>query len=84
MPVYRLGSNDLVHAPGVIAWAINGYAFRKGRKALRRVIIDGWPGVPDAAAHRLLSGAVSHVVEGDTVVFSVAARGPTASRRSAS
>lgn len=71
MPVYRLGSNELVHAPGVIAWAINGYAFKRDRAALRRVIVDGWPGVPAAAARQLLSGSLPYTVHGDTVVFSV-------------
>lgn len=71
MPVYRLGSNELVHAPGVIAWAINGYAFKRDRKVLRRVVVDEWPGVPDAAAHQLLSGSVSYALDGDTVVFTV-------------
>ncbi|MBP0440467.1 hypothetical protein [Tianweitania sediminis] len=71
MPVYRLGSSELIHAPGVIAWAINGYAFKRDRTVLRRVIVDGWPGVSAAAAHQLLSGSVPHTVEGDTVVFTV-------------
>lgn len=71
MPIYRLGSNELVHAPGVVAWAINGYHFKRDRAVLRRVIVDGWPGVPDHAAHQLLSGAAPHHVDGDTVVFTV-------------
>lgn len=71
MPVYRLGSNELVHAPGVVAWAINGYAFKRDRVVLRRVIVDGWPGVPDAAARQLLSGSAPYTVDGDTVVFTV-------------
>jgi hypothetical protein len=71
MPVFRLGSNELIHAPGVIAWAINGYAFKRDRAILRRVIGDGWPGVTAAAAHQLLSGSVPHTVDGDTVVFTV-------------
>lgn len=69
MPIYRLGSNELVHAPGVVAWAINGYAFDRDRDVLRRVIVDGWPGVPADAAHQLLSGEVPHTIEGDVVVF---------------
>ena len=75
MPIYRLGSNELVHAPGVVAWAINGYAFQRDRDVLRRVIVDGWPGVTAAAAHQLLSGSVPYSVDGDTVVFT-AERGP--------
>lgn len=71
MPIYRLGSNELIHAPGVVAWAINGYHFKRDRAVLRRVIVDGWPGVPDHAAHQLLSGAAPHHVDGDTVIFTV-------------
>jgi hypothetical protein len=71
MPIYRLGSNELIHAPGVVAWAINGYHFKRDRAVLRRVIVDGWPGVPDHAAHQLLSGAAPHRVDGNTVVFTV-------------
>lgn len=74
MPMYRLGTNELVHAPGVVAWAINGYAFKRDRRALRRVIVDGWPGIPEKAVHQLLSGSVPHAVEGDTVVFTVSDR----------
>lgn len=71
VPIYRLGSNELVHAPGVVAWAINGYHFKRDRAVLRRVIVDGWPGVPDHAAQQLLSGAAPYHVDGDTVVFTV-------------
>ena len=71
MPIYRLGSNELIHAPGVVAWAINGYHFKRDRAVLRRVIVDGWPGVPDHAAQQLLSGAAPYHVDGDTVVFTV-------------
>lgn len=65
---YRLGSSEMVHAPGVVRWAVNGYAFTKDRPYLRRVFIDGW-GLPSAAADALLSGKVPYTVEGETVVF---------------
>lgn len=69
MPVYRLGSSQSVHAPGLIAWAINGYAFERDRATLHKVIVDSWPGVTESAAHQLLSGKASFTVDGDTVVF---------------
>jgi len=72
MPTYRLGSNELINAPGVVIWAINGYAFERDRDVLRRVIVEGWPGVPEDAAHQLLSRAIDHEIVGDTVVFTVA------------
>lgn len=71
MPTYRLGSNTLVNALGVVTWAINGYAFERDRAVLRRIIVEGWPGVPDDAAHQLLSRAISHEIVGDTVVFTI-------------
>lgn len=74
MPVYRLGSNELVHAPGVIAWAINGYAFQRDRAVLRHVVIACWPGIPEDAVHQLLSGSTPHATEGDTVVFAIDGR----------
>ncbi len=42
MKTYRLLSNALIHAPGVVRWAINGYAFKKDREALKRAITDTW------------------------------------------
>jgi len=47
MPTYRLGSSPLVHAPGLIAWAINGYAFPRDRTVILRVVTDTWPGLPE-------------------------------------
>lgn len=66
---YRLGSSPLVYAPGIIAWAINGYHFKRYRKKLRAVITETWKGVSDEAAHRLLSGNVKYTIEGEAVVF---------------
>lgn len=68
---YRLHSSPMQHTPGVIAWAINGYAFPKDRSMLIKVVKTGFAGVPAFAIQQLLSGAVSHTVEGDVVVFTV-------------
>lgn len=51
---YRLGSSPMISAPGVIAWAINGYAFPRDRKNMVRIIRDGWD-IPEHAAIALLS-----------------------------
>jgi len=72
MKTYRLGSSPLVHAPGIVAWARNGYAFPKDRKAMTRVIADTWS-IPASAAKALLSGKSPFTVEGETVVFSAEA-----------
>ena len=73
MQTYRLGSSPMVHAPGVVAWAINGYAFKRDRANMVRVICEGWQGVPEHAAHALLSKRAAFTIEdsaqGDVVVF---------------
>lgn len=66
---YRLGSSPLVGAPGVIAWAINGYAFKKDRKKLESIVSETW-GIPAPATKALLSKSVPFVIEGEAVVFS--------------
>jgi hypothetical protein len=69
MKQYRLGSAELVSAPGMIKWAINGAHFEHDRDTLINVIADGW-GVPRDAAQALLLQQVPYTVEGETVVFS--------------
>lgn len=65
---YRLGSASMIYAPGIIAWAINGAKFKRDRKAMVNVIVQGW-GIPEAAALALLTEKVPHKVEGDVVIF---------------
>lgn len=65
---YRLGSSEMVYAPGVIAWAINGYAFENDRKVLLSLVSDTWS-LPEATAHRLLSREISYTIEGEVVVI---------------
>lgn len=72
MTTYRLGSAPMIHTPGMLRWAINGYAFESDRDYLRTIFTEGW-GIPAPAAEALLSGAVPYTVEGETVVFEVAA-----------
>jgi hypothetical protein len=64
----RLLSSEMVHTPGLIAWAINGYHFPKDRSALRKVIGDTYQ-LTRACVDDLLSGRVSHRVEGNSVIF---------------
>lgn len=71
MTTYRLGSSGLVHTPGIIAWAINGYAFPRDRKTMMKVIGETFPSVPAPAIEKLLSKAVPYAVEDETVVFTV-------------
>ena len=66
---YRLQSSPMVNTPGLIAWAINGYAINKDRMNILKAMADTLPGVPVSALQQLLSGAVPYSVEDETVVF---------------
>jgi len=70
MTTYRLGSAPMIHTPGMVRWAVNGYAFQSDRKYLTNIFTEGW-GIPADAAKKLLSGRVPYTVEGETVVFDV-------------
>lgn len=69
MTTYRLGSSAMVHTPGVIAWAINGYAFETDRDQLLKTVSATFAGVPVTALRQLLSKEIPFTVEGETVVF---------------
>jgi hypothetical protein len=69
LKTYRLGSNSLVHAPGVVAFAIDGYRYEKDRQYALDMITACWPVVPEEAARALLSLEAPYTVEGNVVVF---------------
>jgi|GEM_PF-3194682 len=72
MAKYRLGSSGMVHPPGVVAWAINGYAFDADKPKLLKVMTETYSSVPVDAFRKLLSKQVPYQIEGgDTVVFTV-------------
>ncbi|WP_299913701.1 hypothetical protein [uncultured Paracoccus sp.] len=73
MAEYRLGSSSLVHTPGLIAWAINGYHFEEDRPQLLAVMAATYPGVPREALEQVLLRKVDYRVEGETVTFTVEA-----------
>jgi hypothetical protein len=68
MKTYRLGSNEMICAPGLIAWAINGASFKRDRPAMVRVVSQGW-GIPQDAARKLVTKQVPYTIEDETVVF---------------
>lgn len=74
MTTYTLGSNEMMFAPGVIAWAINGYAFESDRPALLIVVLATWK-IPEEAAKALLSKQTPYLVRADRVEFSYPAEG---------
>ena len=69
MKEYRLGSSPAVNTPGLIAWAINGYAFEDDRPQILTVIENTFPTLPPKAVEQLLTQAVPYKVEGGIVAF---------------
>ncbi len=67
---YRLASSGLIHTPGIVRWAMNGYRFPRDRNVMLKIIREGY-GIPTPAAKALLSGAAPFTVEGETVIFTV-------------
>ena len=65
---FRLASDAGIHAPGVVAFAINGARFKRDRDKMVNLIVKGW-GVPFSAARALIKGKVPYTIEGDVVVF---------------
>ncbi|MGB3833773.1 MAG: hypothetical protein WA975_18130 [Mesorhizobium sp.] len=66
---YRLQSSPFLNAPGMIAWAKNGYKFERDRKNMIDVVCSTWPTVSREAAAALLSEAAAATIDGDVVVF---------------
>lgn len=67
---FRLGSNQMVSAPGIIRWAINGYKFKRDRKKMVNVM-KSWDGLTDAQWAKVLTGEIPHTIEGDVVVITI-------------
>ena len=65
---YKLGSNGLVYAPGVVAWAINGATFKKDAPKLVKLVAESW-GLPLPAAKALVMKKVPYEVVGEAVEF---------------
>jgi len=70
MKTYRLASSSLVHTPGLIAWAVNGYKFPKDRPRLLEIVSSTW-NLPRKATEALLSEKVKYTVHNETVIFTV-------------
>ena len=67
---YRLGSNGLVFAPGIVEYCIHGYKtagrFRKTKAAMVNIIASGW-GIPEDVVVALLKRKLTYAVDGDVV-----------------
>ena len=64
----ELPSVPMVHTPGLLKWAINGYKSPKDRKAMIAVFVDGYS-LTKQCAIDLLSEKIPHTVEEDSVFF---------------
>lgn len=67
---FRLGSNQMVSAPGILKWAMNGYKFKRDRKKMVNVM-KSWPGLTDEQWGKVLAGEIPHTIEGDVVVITI-------------
>lgn len=68
---YILASSPLIHTPGILRWAINGYHFKSDRKNILNVFTAGWPTIPAAAFKAILAKQLPVIVNDDagTVEF---------------
>lgn len=66
----RLGSMEMISAPGMLAWAMNGYKFKRDRKNMVNVM-KSWPGLTDDQWNKVLAGEIPHTIEGDVVVIAL-------------
>lgn len=69
MTQYHLGSSPVLYAPGIIAWAVNYYAFEEDRPHLAMIMASTYLQVAPLALQALLIGAVPYTVEEDGVIF---------------
>jgi len=69
----RLMSAPMINTAGILKWAINGYQHPNDRKAMVRVLAEGY-NLTNKVAEGLLSGAIPHRIEGEEVVFEVEGR----------
>lgn len=65
-----LTSTSMIHAPGILAWAINGAKFKKDRAKMVKVM-QSWPGLTVKEWEGVLDGTIPHTVEGDKVLITL-------------
>lgn len=46
MTQYRMLSTPMVHTPGLLAWAMNGYQFEEDREHMLRVMTSTFEAIP--------------------------------------
>lgn len=60
--IYRLGSNGMVYAPGIVRWVRAGYWNKPDRQALLRVLRDTWK-LPPIVAQAIAESTAGTVDE---------------------
>ena len=58
----------MINTPSLLRWAINAYKSKKGRKAIVRIFTEGF-GLTAKCVEDLLSGKITHKIEGENVIF---------------
>lgn len=71
MTQYRMLSTPMVHTPGLLAWAMNGYQFEEDREHMLRVMTSTFEAIPPGVMHKLLAGEIPFQVEDENVIFEV-------------
>jgi hypothetical protein len=71
-----LTSTEMVSAPGMLRWAMNGYRLKSQRKVMIKVM-QAWPGLTRKEWHGVLSGTIPHTIEGDRVIIELGKEVPS-------
>jgi hypothetical protein len=66
---YRLLSTPMVHTPGILAWAMNGYQFAEDRPQILKIMTETYSGIPEDKMNDLLLGNIPFKIEDEAVVF---------------
>ena len=71
MLILTLESTPMLNTAGLLRWAMNGYKFKRDRKKLRRVFVEGFPHprLTNDVVDKLLSGELPHKIAGENVVI---------------
>ncbi len=59
--LYRLQSNQMVYAPGLVEYARRIH--REGNTPLARHLVNAWPGLPESVVDALLDGTLEVSVD---------------------
>lgn len=69
MKTFRLKSTEVFGVPGLLAWAINGYAFRKDRDFMLDAMTQTFPQLSRDVWGKILSREIPHRQEGNDILI---------------